>query len=347
MRLSSGPGLGSVIARRLAEAGRRVLTAAPASLRARLRGGEGSGRTKIPKRLARQAERYAQVDGIQFALPVSFDHTPGLMAIFAIDRRRAAELLPGNEVHPVRVFGDRALLVVTVANYEVTAVGPYVELSIAIACTHGERPAPALLPGLLRRRYGTGQFVLDRPVSSEIAVKGGKGIWGMPKHQANLDFVISKRKVSSQYDLDGQLAMRIEVDRPRFFARLPVTTAAVNYCAFRGMLMKSRAYISGRGGFNLPFTRSARLVIGDHPQLSPLKDLGIGKRPLIAGFLPDTAGTLDDHLESWFLSSSEPPATAPEGLESVVGLGQSQEWLSPPKRPRARRRRRLQRVAPR
>jgi hypothetical protein len=46
-------------------------------------------------------------------------------------------------------------------------------------------------------------------------VKGGKGIWGMPKHRANLDFRVDDRTVSSQYDLDGELAMRITIPRPR------------------------------------------------------------------------------------------------------------------------------------
>jgi hypothetical protein len=285
---------------------------------------------RIPARIQRQAGRFALVDGISFALPVNSERTPALMAVFPVDARRAASLLPGNEVHPFRISRDKGVLVVTVINYEVTDIGRYVEFSIAIACTHGSRPGPPLLPALLRRSYGTGQFVFDLPVSSEISVKGGKGIWGMPKHQASLNFVIGKRTVSSQYDLDGRLAMRIEIDRPRF-AAFPVATAAANYCAFRGMLMKSFIYFRGRGGVNLPFSRSARLVIGDHPRLAPLKELDIGERPLMAGWLPETAGTLDDHFECWFLSYPQPPTEVPEGLESVVGLGQSQDWLPPPK----------------
>ncbi len=287
---------------------------------------------KIPKRLERQVGRHALVDGIRFALPVNSQDTPSLMAMFSIDAARVAELLPGDEVHPLRVWGDRGALVITVLNYEVTDIGRYVEFSIAIACTHGERPAPPLLPALLTKRYGTGQFVFDLPVSTEISVKGGKGIWGMPKHQANLDFVISKRTVSSQYDLDGQLAMRIEIDKPRL-AILPVSAAAVNYCAFRGMLMKSYVYFRGKAGFNLPFTRSARLVIGDHPRLAPLKELGLSDRPLATAWFPDTAGTLDDHFEGWFLSHPQPPTEVPEGLESVANLGQGQEWLPPPNDP--------------
>ncbi len=299
---------------------------------------------KTPKRLERQQGRHALVDGIRFALPVNSEETPSLLAIFPIDLAAAAALIPGDEVHPLRLWGNRGALVITVVNYEVTDIGRYVEYSIAIACTHGERPAPPLLPALFSRHYGTGQFVVDLPVSSEISVKGGKGIWGMPKHQANLDFVISKRTVSSQYDLDGQLAVRIEIDRPRF-AGLPVAAASANYCAFRGLLMKSYIYFRGRAGINLPFSRSARLLIGDHPRVAPLKQLGIGERPLLTAWLPETAGVLDDHFESWFLHYDQPPPDVPEGLESVVDLGQSQAWLDPPNDP-ALEHEGAQRVAP-
>ena len=289
---------------------------------------------RIPGRVERARGRYALVDGIPFTLPVDSERTPALMAVFPVSAERAAKLLPGIEVHPLRVWGDTALLVITVVDYVLTDIGRYIEFSIALACTHGRRPGPALLPGLLMGHYGTGQFVVDLPVSTEVSVKGGKGIWGMPKHQANLDFVMTSRKVWSQYDLDGQLAMRIEVDKPRFCG-LPMSMAAVNYCTFRGMLNKSYIYFRGHAGFNLPFTRSARLTIGDHPRMAPLRALNVGATPLIAGFFPETRGTLDDHCESWFISYDEPPTTVPEGLESVADLGQSQEWLPPPNDPAA------------
>src|SRR5207247_11372434 len=124
-----------------------------------------------------------------------------------------------------------------------THIGRYIEFSVAIACTHGARGAPPLVPvlPLVQRLYGTDQYVVDLPVSSEISVKGGKGIWGMPKHQANLDFVIAQQTVSSQYDKDGQFAMKIEIERPQK-AWLPFSMAATNYCQYRGMLMKSSIY---------------------------------------------------------------------------------------------------------
>jgi hypothetical protein len=177
--------------------------------------------------------------------------------------------------------------------------------------------------------YGTGQWVFDLPVSTEVSVKGGKGIWGMPKHQANLNYIVGDRVVSSQYDQDGMFAFKIEVERPRS-TWLPVSMTGVNYCGFRGMLFKSSVYFKGKLGFSLLKKGSAKLTIGDHPRVQALKELEIDPEPLLAAFLPAANGVLDDHFECWFMSEAQKQAQVPEGLESVVNLGQGQEWLAPP-----------------
>jgi len=264
-------------------------------------------------------------------MPVQGIKSAAILAAFPVDPVRARLLLQGNEIHPF-VLWNKGVLLVTVVDYRNTNIGKYIEFSIALACTHGARPAPRLLPALLRRCYGSGQWVYDLPVSTEISVKGGKGIWGMPKHQANLNFVETEQKVSSQYDLDGQLGVYLEIERPSR-AWLPVNTAAVNYCAFRGLLMKSTIYFSGKAGFSLFRKGAARLVIGDVPRVQVLKEIGLEPEPIATLYLPEVTGVLDDHFESWFLSYPQPPATLPEGLESVVGLGESQQWLPPPSAP--------------
>ncbi|WP_428352927.1 acetoacetate decarboxylase family protein [Methyloprofundus sp.] len=283
----------------------------------------------FPKRIKQYAGRYSLVDGIPFKLPVNTSNSPALMVIFPINEEKAKQFLP-HGIHPFRLW-KKALLVVTVINYKDTTIGKYIEYSIAIACTHGEKPAPRLLPGIFMNFFKTGQYVIDLPVSSEVSVKGGKGIWGMPKHQGHLDFKIEGNKVSSQYDLDGKLVTYVEIEAPKNTC-IPVKTIASNYCSFRGMLMKSDILLNTKFGLNVFSKAKARFVIGDHPRLQAMKQLEIGK-PLATMFLPSINGTLDDHIESWFLDYEKLPEVAPEGLESIINLGLSEEWLSPPTAP--------------
>jgi hypothetical protein len=282
-----------------------------------------------PQRQSRLKDRYAVVDGITFKMPINSQESPALMAVYSIDAVAAAKLIPGNEVHPLRLW-KRGLLVITIIDYRTTDIGKYIEYSIAIACTHGAKPAPRLLPVVLLKTFGTGQYVWDLPVSTEISVKGGRGIWGMPKHQASLDFLEGQHWISSQYDLDGQMMMRVDVRRPKS-AWLPVNMGAANYCAFRGMLMKSNIYFKGKLGFSLLKPGSARLLIGDAPQMAPLKTLGISADPLIAGYFPSTQGVLDDYFECWFQTEAQ-PTLARAGLADTFPLGQSTAWLSAPVR---------------
>jgi hypothetical protein len=283
----------------------------------------------VPRRLQQERGEYALVDGIPFKLPISTQRASALMAAFAIDADRARALLPDLDLQPVRLW-RRGLLLVTVVDYQETVIGSYIEFSIAIACTRGRRALPPLLPLVFRRACRMGQFVYDLPVSTEISVKGGKGIWGMPKHQASLDFQVGERRVSSQYDLDGRLAVRIEIERPRG-TWLPLRSGAANYSYFRGMIMKSDIYFRGRGGVILFKKGSARLCLGDHPRLEALKGLEIDPNPVYVGFFPELVGLLDDHVESWFAASDVPPASAGEGLESVIDLGLGQAWPPPPR----------------
>ena len=286
---------------------------------------------QIPERVTRQEGRRALIDGIPFELPVVCAPSPVMMAAFTINLQKAAAVLPGRELFPLQLPNNRGILVVAVIDYQQTTIGKYIEFSIGIACTHGTEPAPPVLPAALTSLFGTGQYVIDLPVSSEVSVKGGKGIWGMPKHQANLDFKVDERTASSAYELEGMTAVRLDIDLPTAPA-IPVRSAAANYCAFRGMLMKSTIYMKGSARISLMSKGSARLAIGTHPRVQILKDLDISPDPLITAFVAEATGTLDDHIEAWFLDYESVPATVPQGLESVINLGRSEEWLAPPRR---------------
>jgi Acetoacetate decarboxylase (ADC) len=276
------------------------------------------------------AGRHANVDGIPFRMPVGTKGSPALIAAYGIDPDGARTILPGQELHPLRV-ANRGVLIVTVVNYLDTTIGRYIELCAGILCTRGPRPSLPLLPLVLGRAFGLGVYIYDLPVSTEISVKGGLGIWGMPKRQANLDFVIGEETVSSQYDLDGQLVMRVDVPRPAR-ASLPLRVSGVGYGAFRGLLTKSYIRLHGRMGVSIRGGPGAALLMGEHERATPLKHIGIDPQPLFTAFVPALAGVLDDHIETWFLTADAPPGPPAVGVESIVGLGLDQQWLAPPDR---------------
>ncbi|MDH5301066.1 MAG: acetoacetate decarboxylase family protein [Gammaproteobacteria bacterium] len=285
----------------------------------------------IPKRIRNLTGNYSLVDGIPFQLPVACAPSPVIMAGFSIDANRAKQLLP-NEIHPLRLWNGRGVLLVTVINYLQTNIGKYIEYSIAIACTHGAKPAMPMLPALLMKPFGTGQYVLDLPVSTDVSVKGGKGIWGMPKHRAPLDFHVGENILSSQYDLDDKLVTYLEVERPTGRA-LPLNVGAANYCSFRGMLMKSYIYFKGNVHFCMGKNAKARFVVGEHERSGPLRYLDIDDKPLMTAFIPNAVGTLDDHMECWFLHDEEEIIYQPEGFESVINLGRDEIWPPAPTAP--------------
>jgi hypothetical protein len=284
----------------------------------------------IPKRIKRYAGRYTLVDGVPFQMPIEARHTPAFMAGFFCDYKKAKAMLPGTELHPLEFINGKAVFMVTVVNYVDTTIGKYIEYSIALACTHGRKAAPPLLPAIFMKAYGTGQFILDLPVSTEISVKGGKGIWGMPKHQANLDFIDSGTMLSAQYEKDGQFAFRIEIEKPKRIW-LPVNVGATNYSHFRNMLMASYIYFKAKAGVCLGKSAKGSLYIGDHPKVAHLRELEIESKPFFTLFMPSAYGVLDDYIESWFITYDYmPAAVTPEGFESVIKLGTSDEWLPPP-----------------
>jgi hypothetical protein len=50
-------------------------------------------------------------------------------------------------------------------------------------------------------------------------------------------------------------------------------------------------------------------------------------------YFPQVTGVLDDHFETWFVSHAQPPTHPGAGLEEVVNLPLSQDWLPPPSAP--------------
>src|SRR5258708_13231013 len=99
----------------------------------------------IPRRLKRESKEFALVDGIPFALPVRSRRMQALMAAFPVDPDSAQALLPAITIHVARLW-LRALLVVTVVNFDVTGIGRYFEVRLTLDSIHHPHNPHTIIP---------------------------------------------------------------------------------------------------------------------------------------------------------------------------------------------------------
>ncbi|RME29120.1 MAG: hypothetical protein D6806_01815 [Deltaproteobacteria bacterium] len=135
-------------------------------------------------------QRPISIRGSPAKSPLFFRDLSMMMAVVTVDREAAEALVPGLEGYRVlAVSPRRALVGINCFRYRDTDVGPYDEVSIAVAI----RPPGSRTPGALiaaraaaAERYHA--FVHDLPVTTEIAVAGGVDFLNFPKWLARIDF---------------------------------------------------------------------------------------------------------------------------------------------------------------
>ena len=130
-----------------------------------------------------------QAGSARIDLPVKYYREDSFMALFPAAYEPTQALLPSQDLHPVKLPGGRAVVMVISFCYLNTTLGPYGEVGVVIPCTYRCQSLP-LLPLLLEGRFPSwGGYVLHLPVTSKVARDAGRGIWGYPKFVADMDFV--------------------------------------------------------------------------------------------------------------------------------------------------------------
>lgn len=211
---------------------------------------------------------------------------------FTTDYQQLRRLLPSPPLYPVRVSRDRALVCVWGAHISAAGHQPpflqFGEVALVAFVTHGDQPAPPLVPGLGRRameHYGFGFFPLMIAVTNPLAARMYQGLCGIPARIA--DIRVEQRIGWERFvcECDGQLVWDLTVRsdgqpsaedreaRDWFYAvedgqvyRLPLGVAGVSRSRYGG--------------------KWASLVLGDHPLADPARLLDLS-RSWAAEFTPD------------------------------------------------------------
>lgn len=203
----------------------------------------------------------------------------------SLDAVRAA--LPTPNLHPVRLSGDRAVILIASFQHDViTAHGvrgramlPYGEVMVAALVTR--RPAPPLVPLLAPRATGlsAGAFVLHLPVTTRAARDAGRLVFGYPKFIADMEFEDAIETCRVRLDEGGRhiLTQTIRPAGPTSVTSSPLTL----YSVLDGKLIAETMPMVGHQQ-RRPGRRGGYLELGDHQVADELRGLDLSPEPLLA-----------------------------------------------------------------
>ena len=113
-------------------------------------------------------------DGTQCALPIRYFDVQCLVATFLTEMDRAGELLEGAGLRAVPQEDGKAVVELYCIEYRKTDIGPYNEVGLAVAAVAPADPIPAI-------------YVANLPVTTALANRAGREIWGYNKFVAAID----------------------------------------------------------------------------------------------------------------------------------------------------------------
>ncbi len=210
--------------------------------------------------------------------------------LFWADYDRVVPKLEGTFFAPCRFFNGRAGVLLNFFEYRDSAIGPYNEVGLSILC-HArsmKRPGP-FLTQLMKdaTKWTMGAYVIDLPVTTEIAHAGGREIWSYPKFVTGITADLKGKRFRGIVDdpdlhepmvtLEGRMGLPgpgIRLSKASF----------ISHTTHKGRPLRTLTDVDARFKVNLGF--SGRLRVNErsrHVMAGNIMDMGLADRkPFLA-----------------------------------------------------------------
>ncbi len=143
-------------------------------------------------------------DGTECRLPIRYFDVQCLVATFLTGLDRAAGLLKGTGLQALSQEHGKGVVLLYCIEYRVTDIGPYNEVGLTVVATAPGDPIPA-------------NYVLDLPVTTAVARRTGREIWGYNKFLAAIDVGSNGKRFSTIVRDSDRRNHRDVRGRPRRF----------------------------------------------------------------------------------------------------------------------------------
>ncbi|MFW6415215.1 MAG: acetoacetate decarboxylase family protein [Thermodesulfobacteriota bacterium] len=224
-----------------------------------------------------------------FDLPILYFRDDFFALFFSADKKKIEQQLPSENLHPVLLPNQRAMVVVGAFNYIDTSIGPYGEMLVGIPLVYGKKPIP-IAPALMESRYpGFGIQVAHLPVTAQTARDAGRGEWGYAKFIAEMDFSITPEYLECRMFEKDEHILSLRVARQGFFKRdkKPISTFSVK----DGKLIKTT--IPQEGSYRQSIRpQGSHLQLGSHPVANSVREMDLSEKPVISRYYVERSGIL-------------------------------------------------------
>ncbi len=222
---------------------------------------------------------------VKVRVPIFYEDTTSMNAVFTASTERVAELLPHADLHPVELRRGRCLLSLTAFEYRRSGLGVYNEVAIAAPVAFGRRAVRVLEAIVAVARHAFSLHIFHLPVTTELARVGGVEVYGYPKFLADIAFTRSQGRLACMLAEGGERILTLAGDDlgrygPR---RLHVTTWSM-----KGETLLRTAIEFDQLEFGETLRRSAAtLELGSEHRLArQLASLDLDPRPLLLQMSP-------------------------------------------------------------
>ncbi len=227
-------------------------------------------------------------------LPILYFDTSNTLAFFTASHKAARALLQGTGLKPAVRLGGQTLVGMSFYEYRQTSVGAYNEVGLAIPVV-GQKDKRIIhrMTDLLRpaERRDMAFYVVDLPVTTELANAAGRQIWGYPKFVTAIDYGMKRGRLAMAVH-DPEDDTTICTLEGRTLPGLPTPPLdLVTYTMLDQERLRTEVNVRGWMKARLPVNARLRVGKSRHHMAEHLRALELdGKRPL---FIMDT-----DHFQS-------------------------------------------------
>jgi hypothetical protein len=223
--------------------------------------------------------------GYDVKLPIFYYDNTSFTAIYTAATAQVRKALPSPDMHPVELYPGRCLVALTAFEYRRTDIDPYNEFSVTALIRYGKRAIPGVTSGVAMLKNEFEACILQLPVTSERARRGGVEMAGYPKFLADITFAESGGGSACTVAENGKRILtltgkRIGTSRGKL-AKYKL------YTRRNGVVLGANLYINPQQHAQAPGWGNAQLDLGaGHPMAEQLRGFDLSSQAMIYQYTP-------------------------------------------------------------